>query len=135
MCCQCIQLELSSLLPSFMLTLQSSSSPSHLFSQKYTLTWTFNHHEMFECAHLKFTVSGLSKQTNIQACPVQSRQCGACSGLPIGSCLLVRLAVDTAAGFKSSCFSVKQMSYRRRSVGREETSKLHEMTKSKILEC
>ena len=27
--------------------------------------WTFNHHEIFECAYLKFTVSGQSKQTGI----------------------------------------------------------------------
>ena len=27
--------------------------------------WTFNHHEIFECTYLKFTVSGRSKQTGI----------------------------------------------------------------------
>ena len=31
--------------------------------------WTFNHREMFECAHLKFTGSGQSKQpTSIHTC-------------------------------------------------------------------
>ena len=29
-------------------------------------TWTFNHCEIFKCAHLKFTVSGRSKPTNQQ---------------------------------------------------------------------
>ena len=28
---------------------------------------TCNHREIFECAHLKFTVSGRFKQTNVQA--------------------------------------------------------------------
>ena len=29
------------------------------------LAWTFHHREIFECAHLKFTVSGRSKQTSV----------------------------------------------------------------------
>ena len=32
---------------------------------KYTSAWTFRHREIFECTHLKFTVSGQSKQTSI----------------------------------------------------------------------
>ena len=68
-CCQCIQLKSSSLLLSFTATLQSGSSPSCSFSLmtfalKCTSAWTFHHREIFECAHLKFTVSGWSKQTN-----------------------------------------------------------------------
>ena len=31
---------------------------------RYTSAWTFHHREIFECAQLKFTVSGRSKQTN-----------------------------------------------------------------------
>ena len=38
---------------------------------------TFNHHEMFECVHLEFMVSGQSKQTSIyrytHACAMQSQ--------------------------------------------------------------
>ena len=30
---------------------------------EYMSAWTFNHQEIFECAHLKFTVSGQSKHS------------------------------------------------------------------------
>ena len=32
---------------------------------KYTSVWIFHQSEIFECPHLKFSVSGWSKQTNI----------------------------------------------------------------------
>ena len=39
----------------------------------YTLPWTVNPREIFECAHLKFTVSGRSKQTYTRMCTMKSR--------------------------------------------------------------
>ena len=66
-CCQHIHLESPSLSLPFMLTQQSGSSPSHLFSRlswsACNLAWPFNQCEIFECAHYKFTLSSWSKQT------------------------------------------------------------------------
>ena len=63
-CCQCIQLEQSSLSLSFTLTLQSGSrlsSPSRSFSQLHVSEpWTIIVKYLFECADLKFMVSGRS---------------------------------------------------------------------------
>ena len=71
-CCQRIQMELSSLSLSFMPTLQAGTSPSLLFSRillKYTVGVAFNHSEVFECTHLKFTVSDqTNKQTYTHTC-------------------------------------------------------------------
>ena len=48
---------------------------------KYTSAWIFHCREMFECAHLKFTVSGRSKPTNKHT--HTRAQCShACSGSP-----------------------------------------------------
>ena len=71
-CCQCIELKSSSLSLSFTATLQSGSSPSCSFSRlllsfllKYiSAAWTCHHRKIFDCAHLRFTVSGRCKQTN-----------------------------------------------------------------------
>ena len=85
--CQHIQLGLYF---SFTPMLRSCSGPSCSFShwgtRRHYVDWTFNHHKMFECAHLKFMVSSRSKQTSQQAythaCAMQSRWCGARSGSP-----------------------------------------------------
>ena len=69
-CCQCIQLESSSLSLFFMPTLQSGSSPPLLLTAEVHIDidmWTFNHCEIFESAYFKFTVSGLSKHTHVCA--------------------------------------------------------------------
>ena len=45
----------------------ASRSFVHSFAEVHVArrsAWTFHHHEIFECAHLKFTVSGRSKQTS-----------------------------------------------------------------------
>ena len=69
MCCQRIQRKSSSISLSFTPNLQSGSSPLRLFSQ-LRLSWstrrhmTCNHREIFECAHLKFTVQ-TNKRTSI----------------------------------------------------------------------
>ena len=43
----------------------SFDARSHSLAEVHVgVAWTFNYHEILECAHLKFTVSGQSKQTN-----------------------------------------------------------------------
>ena len=89
-CCHCIHLKSSLLSLSFTATLRSGSSPSYSLSQlllscllKYTSAWTFHHREIFECAYLKFTVSGRSKQTNQQT-SIDTHTCAQCSHASVG---------------------------------------------------
>ena len=60
-----IQLKLSSLSLSFMVTPQSGFCSVACCLLNYKSAWTFHHCEIFEYAHLKFTVSGRSKPTSI----------------------------------------------------------------------
>ena len=68
-------------------TLRSGSSPAPTrqragISHARNFQRTFGLHEIFKCAHLKFTVYGC-KQTYIHTTSaMQSRKCGARSGLP-----------------------------------------------------
>ena len=68
-CYKCIQLESCSLPVSFTLKRHSLAvatfPPSEL---KYTWIYMYNLRERVECTHLKFSVSGQSKQTNINLC-------------------------------------------------------------------
>ena len=66
-CCQAFSLNrLLSL--SFMATLQSGFCSVARWLLNYKSAWTFHHREIFEYTHLKFTVSGRSKPTNIHTC-------------------------------------------------------------------
>ena len=78
-CCRaryrCIHHEWSFFLVSFTSTPLSSSSPSLLFSW---LRHMNNHGEIFDCSHLKLTVSDRSKQTSKQA-NIHTHLCNAAS--------------------------------------------------------
>ena len=54
------------------LTLQCSLLPLLSLSWHEAMNVMFNFPEIFECAHLKFTVSGRSDQTNRHMCTIQS---------------------------------------------------------------